>query len=80
MDLFVIKYPRIVVLTHSLTHSLGDGNQDIIDNKFCINWEESLEKEEYVFESLAFPGVEHMQMVADDEVNSAIFAIIESYL
>lgn len=58
----------------------GDGNQDITDNKFCINWEESLQKEEYVFEAIAFPGVEHMQMVSSDEVNSAIFAIIESYL
>lgn len=59
----------------------GDGNQDLVDNTFCTVWGQDArpEAQKYHFESQAFPNVEHMQMVSDDNVMKKIHDIVNKY-
>jgi hypothetical protein len=63
----------------------GDGNQDIIDNTFCLSWENSVNaqggalsatKKTFSFYAQAFPGVSHMEMVSDPDVLAEIHDIL----
>eukprot|EP01040_Poterioochromonas_malhamensis_P008003 gene8003-8650_t len=58
----------------------GDGNQEIIDNEFCNTWKDAvINKEKKSFESIAFPGVDHMQMYTDDNVLQEVQRILQLY-
>jgi hypothetical protein len=58
----------------------GDGNQDSIDNEFCLSWKDQvINKQKKVFQSKAYPGVHHMQMCTNDEVLNDIYQILKKY-
>lgn len=59
----------------------GDGNQDIIDNRFCNVWASDTTAQQlgYVFEASEFPNVRHMQMYSDDNVMQKVREILEKY-
>lgn len=59
----------------------GDGNQDIIDNRFCESWKSENENTtaNIVTEAQGFPGVHHMEMYSDDAVLSRVHEILELY-
>lgn len=66
----------------------GDGNQDDVDNTFCLSWQEQVQKkrknsqgeeeENHTFYAEAFPGVSHMEMVSDESVLEKIHEILFS--
>ena len=57
----------------------GDDNQDLTDNEFCKVWSSQLGEKEHRFESVAFSGVAHMQMVTDEKVMEKIHSILVQY-
>lgn len=58
----------------------GDGNQDNIDNTFCNQWKEDVERDgKHTLESIGFDGVHHMQMYLDENVLNKIHEIIQKY-
>jgi predicted alpha/beta hydrolase family esterase len=58
----------------------GDGNQDNIDNEFCLTWKDQvMNKQKKIFQSRAYPGVHHMQMCTNEEVLNDIYQILMKY-
>ena len=57
----------------------GDGNQDMVDNDFCKNWIGGQRAQGFALETQAFPGVRHLEMVTNDDVMTAVKAVLESY-
>jgi hypothetical protein len=59
----------------------GDGNQDILDNRFCNVWADDAKAQQagFVFEATEFPNVQHMQMYSDEAVLQKIHEILTKY-
>jgi len=59
----------------------GDGNQDIVDNEFCLQWadDNDVGTQGFRFDSEGFPGVHHMEMYNDDAVMSRLYSTIWTY-
>lgn len=61
-------------------YSPGDGNQDNIDNTYCLQWKEEVEKDgKHVLEAVGYDGVHHMQMYLDENVLNKIHEIVLKY-
>jgi len=58
----------------------GDGNQDIFDNQFCLDWSDQYAQQQqpnaYSFEAMGFSGVHHMQMYVNPQVMSKVKSIL----
>lgn len=72
------------ILDSAATETLymeGDGNQDIIDNRFCNVWAQdaTAQKLGYVFEATEFPNVSHMEMYSDENVMLKVRQILDKY-
>lgn len=55
----------------------GDDDQDAVDNNFCNVWNHGQNR--YSFESEAFPGVGHMEMISDENVLTRIKEVVMKY-